>query len=211
MKQLPLNRIKSLIIPKFDEQAVFLMGFAFVGLFFLSAELRGQLTAIILEPAREKEMFGVFALLPVIAGFLLAAFHVLSRREKSKTEKEIMLCFGAFVSLVAGLHASTHMFMELRGLLIVFPVWNIMCAGSAFWVLENPDKLECFFHERDTSLLQLIIGVGAVGVILWFFSSVKHWHWSEIFSVAVFYTESIDVLIRKAIEARYNIGVKPTS
>ena len=86
------------------------------------------------------------------------------------------------------------------GLLILFPLWNLLYVFAPIWIFEVLDEPGEFVLDYDTTLPQLLIGSMVVGFVLYYCTIIAGYHWSLSFSIAVFYSEAVDGLLRKLVD-----------
>jgi len=192
--------ITKYLLPKFDEQSLFLMGFSFFGLIAIDSKFRNELSALGNE--KDPAIYLIAWFIIAAVGMTNATYHVFSRAEKSKEHKSILLWFGIIVSLFAGLNAGAQMEADSPGWLAIFPLWNILSAFSPLWILELSSSPDEYVLDYDTTLPQVVLGIIVVSCLLYYCSSIVGLHWSLSFSVAVFYSDVLDQFIRRLLGER---------
>jgi hypothetical protein len=193
MEQERRNLFAWLFIPRYNELALFLMSFAFVLLFFTHADLR---------TASFKPLFGNFNLRILLAlglfvlGIMFSLYHVFTKREKTEGEKAVMLFFAAIVSGLSGLVAGIHILKDSHGILIVFPIWNII-NGALLLLLYRFEYIdESSIIDDNATTFQVISGsivVVATSIVCRF---VFKMYWAITFSICVTYASNFNGMIQ---------------
>ncbi len=177
--------------PRFDEQSIFLMGISLFALYLFDPKMHEVFSV----SSSDGRSFGKSILFGGILfiSFAIACINVFIRRSKSSVEKSLLLFCGVFVSFVIGLTAGVHLWEKSSGVYLIFPIWNLIAAGTAIW-LYNSTNPELYVSDRDTTLLQLVAGVMLVIVVVQY-GIREQLHWSVTFSICLAYAQSLDSIL----------------
>ena len=193
MEQEKRNLFAWLFIPRYNELALFLMSFAFVLLFFTHADLRA---------ASFKPLFGNFNLRVLIAlglfvlGIMFSLYHVFTAREKTEGEKAVMLFFAAIVSGLSGIAAGIHILKNSHGILIVFPIWNLV-NGILLLIMYRFEMIdESSIVDDNATTFQVISGSMVVVATLIVCRFVFKMYWAITFSICVTYASNLNGMLQ---------------
>ena len=193
MEQEKRNLFAWLFIPRYNELALFLMSFAFVLLFFTHADLRA---------ASYKPLSGNFRMRVLIAlglfvlGIMFSLYHVFTAREKTEGEKAVMLFFAAIVSGLSGVAAGLHILKEAHGILIVFPIWNIINSALLLLLYRLEYIDESSIVDDNATAFQVISGSMVVVATLIVCRFVFKMYWAITFSICVTYASNLNGMLQ---------------
>ena len=193
------NLLSRLLIPRYDEMSLFLMSIAFVLLFFTDAELRTRSHELLLsESALTRYLFLLF----FVAGLLLSLYHVFTKRRKNTPEKIAMLVFAVMVNGLSGVAAGVHMLEHSRGILMVFPIWNIVNGGLLLLMLRFDIIDESSIVDDNAAPVQLVLGGLVVVAALIVCRFVFELYWAVTFSICVAYATNLNRAVQSVFAAR---------
>ena len=184
---------KSRFVPAFDEQSIFIMGLSALAVYFLSPEMQLVFSSGHAETKERARFLLYFGLLA--APFLLSVFHVFSSRSKSPMERSLFLYFGVTWSFLVGLYSGVTMLQSESLLLLVSSLWNIWGALSVFSLYNAPEP-EVYVSDRDTTLMQLLVGILVASGIVYVGVFAYPLHWSVTLSLCVSYAEIASSVLR---------------
>ncbi|MCX7010518.1 MAG: hypothetical protein NTY53_25290 [Kiritimatiellaeota bacterium] len=186
------NFAARLFIPRYNELVLYLMSLAFVLVFFTD----GKLKAEIFDKFKFYDPREYIFMFLISTGILLSLFHGLTNLPMSSLEKFPMFFFAVIVSGGSGIAAGMHMWKESSGLLLVFPVWNII-NGAVLLILFRlrvitPDVIV------DEPVRPLQILLGSIVVISTFLVCrfLFAMYWAITFSICVAYATNIDATVQ---------------
>jgi hypothetical protein len=132
-----------------------------------------------------------------LAGLLVSLFHVFVTKEKGPITKIFMLVFALLLSGVSGIAAAVHMIRETSGVLLAFPIWNIINGLILLWYVGMVDDSRV--KDADATPLQVAVGLLTAGVIFVVCQSVLHWHWSITLPVCIAYATNMNRYVQKLV------------
>ena len=195
----------------FSEAALFAMTLAFLVLYAVEGQVRGDLYTFFRRVSAGSAFLAslsvICILLPFVLGAALSIFHAFSEREKSFFEKSSMLFFAVAVSAGTGLYAGWHILKTSSGpWFVLFAVWNL--AYSVLLLLEFEaitvtDRLDDnYVSDWDATLGQVFFAsVTVLGVLL----SCRYLfglHWAITYSISATYASAMD----KAVQKVFGVG-----
>lgn len=179
-----------LFVPRYNECALFLMSFSFLLLFLTDSRLLLGSLKIISENSVDLQICAL--LVAFVFGIAFSLYHVFVRREKTTEEKRFMLFFAVTVNGVSGFLSGKEMLMDSRGLLLVFPIWNIINAVLLLILYLSEVIDEGDIEDDDASPLQVILGSVVVLAVLFV---CQHWFnmtWPVVFSLCLVYATTFN-------------------
>jgi hypothetical protein len=189
MKSEKRNPIARLFIPRYNELALFLMSIAFVLLFFTHADLRAGLHGFLFDDFYLRHYI---ALVLFVLGILFSLYHVFTTKQKTDGEKAVMLFFAVIVNGFSGIAAGMHMLKESHGILMVFPIWNIV-NGALLLLMYRFDIIdESSIVDDNATPFQVILGSMVVVAIFIVCRFVFEMYWAITFSICVTYASNVN-------------------
>ena len=91
------NFLKKYLLPRFDEQSLFLMGLSFFGLLPIDAQFRDEFFGVFTASTSSLvgqgggEFYFIIWLLIAVIGMITATYHVFSKSKKSEQTKSVLL------------------------------------------------------------------------------------------------------------------------
>lgn len=131
----------------------------------------------------------------VFLAFIVLCFYmVLSGRDKTDTEKQVMAFFAVITTIITAY--ASWVYLKKSNIIvdwqIIFPLWNVINARILLTMLiRGVINEECVTDSRAT-LLQLILGLTAVVIIFLVCNYTFKMHWAITFSICTVYTTSFD-------------------
>jgi phage FluMu protein Com len=196
----PGDRLKSLLLPSYDEVTMFLMSVTVALVTVCNPSLRDRLMDIIFSVS------GVFLggayILIYVCGLVLSIYHIFSSRAKSQTEKYLMLFFAVFTNGTSAICAGFYVLRHSVIWLAVFPIWNIVSGAVLILMLWFDIVDRRCVSDREATILQAIVGLAAVVAVFFACSLLLKFHWAITFSICIAYSTSLDRVIRKVCRGR---------
>ncbi|MHC4728197.1 MAG: hypothetical protein ACYS17_13330 [Planctomycetota bacterium] len=187
------NILAWLFIPRYNELALFLMSIAFILVFITHADLR---TASYKPLLNDFDIKIIIALVLFVLGIIFSLYHVFTTREKTDGEKAVMLFFAIFVNGFSGIAAGMHILKEAHGILILFPIWN-MINGALLLLMYRFEYIdESSIIDDNTTMFQVIFGSLVVVSILIVCRFVFKVYWAITFSICVTYASNVSGTIQ---------------
>ena len=197
------------LIPVYDEMSLFLMSMTLILLYAVNEPFREQIRkwAVIIPKG-----YVFIAAAFFIIGMGLSIFNVFTTREKTDTEKWIMLFFAVLTNAGTGIISGWYVLSSssIRDWLIIFPLWNIINGVLLIVMLFKIIDEECI-SDRDASIKEVIIGLIAVLVIFIFCNNVFKLHWAVTLSICIIYTTSLDKGLQSVFPGLINREDEQTS
>ena len=183
------NLFAWLFIPRYNELALFLMSISFVLLFITHSDLR----AASFKPLfKDFNLRAYIALVLFVLGIIFSLYHVFTTREKTDGEKAVMLFFAIFINGLSGIAAGMHMLKDYHGILIVFPIWNIVNGALLLAMYRFEFIDESSIVDDNATAFQVIFGSMVVVAVLIVCRFVFDMYWAITFSICIIYTTSFD-------------------
>lgn len=182
------NRLTSLFVPRYNALSLFLMSFAFGLLFMTHADLRAGVHFVFFDDFDPRR---VLAFVGSSLGFLYSLFLVFSTRPKTDKEKGLMLCFAIIVNGFGGIAAGLHMLGSSSGILIVFPLWNMINGAMLLLLFRLKVIDEDCIGDESATFVQVIFGGVVVVAVFLVCSFALELHWAITFSICVAYASHV--------------------
>ena len=183
------NLFAWLFIPRYNELALFLMSISFVLLFITHSDLR----AASFKPLfKDFNLRAYIALVLFVLGIIFSLYHVFTTREKTDGEKAVMLFFAIFINGLSGIAAGMHMLKDYHGILIVFPIWNIVNGALLLAMYRFEFIDESSIVDDNATAFQVIFGSMVVVAVLIVCRFVFDMYWAITFSICVTYATNIN-------------------
>lgn len=182
-------------IPVYDEMSLFLMSITLILLYALNGPFQEQirkLAAICLHQRYVLHVLVAAAIL--ITGMGLSIYNVFTTREKTDTEKWIMLLFAVLTNAGTGIISGWYVLSSssIRDWLIIFPIWNIINGVLLIVMLRLKIIDEDCISDRNATLKEVVIGLIAVLIVFILCNYVLKLHWAVTLSICIIYTTSFD-------------------
>jgi DNA-directed RNA polymerase subunit RPC12/RpoP len=178
------------LIPVYDEMSLFLMSMTLILLYAVNEPFQEQIRK---WAAICPHSYVFIAAAILITGMGLSIYNVFTTREKTDTEKWIMLFFAVLTNAGTGIISGWYVLSSssIRDWLIIFPVWNIINGVLLIVMLFKIIDKECV-SDRDASLKEVVIGLIAVLIVFILCNYVLKLHWAVTLSICIIYTTSFD-------------------
>ncbi len=196
----PGDRLKSLLLPSYDEVTMFLMSVTVVLVTACNPSLRDRLIGIIFSVSGA--FFGGAYVLIYVCGLVLSIYHIFSSRAKSQTEKYLMLFFAVFTNGTSAICAGFYLLKHSVIWLAVFPIWNIVSGAVLILMLWFDIVDRRCLSDRGATILQAILGLAAVVAVFFACSFLLKFHWAITFSICIAYSTSLDRAIHKVCRGK---------
>jgi len=196
----PGDRLKSLLLPSYDEITMFLMSVTVVLVTVCNPSLRDRLMGFIFSVSGV--FFGGAYILIYVCGLVLSIYHIFSSRAKNQTEKYLMLFFAVFTNGTSAICAGFYLLEHSVIWLVVFPIWNIVSGAVLILMLWFDIVDRRCVSDREATILQAIVGLAAVVAVFFACSLLLKFHWAITFSICIAYSTSLDGAIRKVCRGK---------
>lgn len=193
-----------ILIPRYNELALYLMSIAFLLLFFSQPDLR---ESILKTQDNKFDPRWYLAACVFAMGIFYSLHHVFTSRAKTDLEKHVMLAFAVLVNAFSGIKAGMHMLEQSEGLLLVFPFWNIF-NGFVLLIMFRAKVIDesCIIDDNATPP-QVIFGTLIVIATFVACEFVFNIYWAITFSLCVTYASNIDSTVQGVFLKQRSLGV----
>lgn len=206
----PPRRLRRLLLPKYDELSLFLTSLLFILVCYYDAEFRSDAQNFLFK---ETEGDFLVAIPLLIGGIVYSLYHVFTSRPKTPTEKKLMLFVAVVTNGFSGIVAGLHMFHSAAGILLVFPVLNIISGVLLVFVwgcevadgdhLKEEATLAKWVSDDNASWLAVVVASVAL-LALFAFCQARQLHWSLTCSICLACTTSIHGPLQRSLQLWIN-------
>jgi len=190
------NPIANWLIPRYDESSLFLMSLAFLLLFFTDAGLRTGSSKFLFS---ESDLRSYLFALCFVLGMLFSLYHVFATTRKTGLEKVVMLFFAVMVNGFSGIAAGVHMLRNCPGVLMVFPVWNIVSGGLLLVMYRFNIIDESRIADEDAPPREVALGGLVVVAAFVLCRFVFRLYWAVTFSICVAYATHLNQAVQRLL------------
>jgi uncharacterized membrane protein HdeD (DUF308 family) len=154
------------LLPRFDETSMFLISLSFFLVIIFDNEVNSALYKVFFSGFNPAflSLYMVFFLF--LAGAIYSFLHVFTKRRKTEFEKFSMVYFTAFANGASGIFAGLVMFKDSPGILMIFPIWNMI--NGFIIILAYKLILYDEDGDLDTNSNPLEIVIGSIVVFVTF-------------------------------------------
>jgi hypothetical protein len=187
------------LIPTYDSLSVFLMAIIWILFLVTNTKTQDHITYLMSYfPTKYPGLNMLAAGLAFSAFIVLCFYMVLSDRDKTGTEKQIMAFFAVITTIIitytCGTYLNkTHKIVDWQ---IIFPMWNLFNARMLLTMLTRGVINEECVSDRQATPIQLFLGLTAVIAIFLFCNYTFKLYWAITFSICIAYTTSFDRAIQ---------------
>ena len=187
--------IKKGIISKYNEITLYLISVTII-LFFISNH--SYYIKLISEGilGEESESF-IFCFLIILSGILLSFGNIFIKRNISKIEKKVLLIFAMLINVAIGVSAGFHILEKPQGLLVIFPVINIMNAYFLYILYRGGIITEKLISDKQAEKEEVIIGTIIIIIIFFISQNIFQNYWAITFSICIIYSTHLLELSHK--------------
>jgi hypothetical protein len=194
----PTKTPARLFVPRYDELSLFLMSLSFLLIYFTDSDIHSiAYTMFVTEFHWQNFPFYVLLLL-FLSGLAFSIYHVFTSKRKTPGQKTAMLYFAVMVNALAGFMASAHMFQESPGVLIVFPLWNIVNALILLLMYWGQIVDENAISDDNASPIEVASGSVAV-IVLYLACRFFGLYWALTFSICVSYATNFSAATQRLL------------
>ncbi len=187
-------------LPHYNELSLFLMSISFILVYLTHADLRSGINSF-LHSDRSFDYRGYLLVGFSALGILFSLAHIFVRRRKSDFEKAAMLFFAVLVNGISGIAAGHHLLNGARGLMLIFPLCNIL-SGAILLILYRFNIInERCVVDDDATVLQVFVG-SAVVIIAMTVCSAYDLYWAITFSICVAYATNVNDVLQQVLGLR---------
>ncbi|MGA1979561.1 MAG: hypothetical protein ABSG99_03205 [Sedimentisphaerales bacterium] len=197
-------------IPVYDELSLFLTAATLILLYVVNTTMRVQIHNWIAEHS----YVWVYIMGTIfLCGMGLSVYNVFTTREKTDTEKWIMLIFAVLANAVTGIVAGLYVLKSnaVRDWQLVFPIWNIINGALLLLMLRFKIIDEECISDRDANATEVIMSLAAVLIIFALCNYVFKLYWAITFSICIIYATSFDRALQSVFPNLSPQSDEPTS
>jgi hypothetical protein len=177
------DRIKGFFFPTFSELSLFMMGVAFVLVFFSNESLIHRLYAFHVSHLELGSVLIATLGVVFILGLALCLYFVLIEWEKSRLEKYAMLCFAILSNAFCGIYVSMYIMDKsagASGIFFVLPIWNIINCVLLFGSFSEKN-----ISDEKATIPEVLFGLIVIVGIFLICHFVFKLYWALTFSICV--------------------------
>lgn len=182
--------LRIIFVPVYSEVALFLISLVFILLLISDRELQSLLRQIFRffstkfsGASSPAIIYLIPYMLLLFIGILLSIFHVASSRKKSEFEKKIMMGCMGLINGITGIYAGIHLLKISSGLLLIFPIFNVIYGFINFaqlWMSEN-------IEDRNATAREIRMGLFLTCLLFFLFRLIFHLDWSITLSICTIF------------------------
>ncbi len=178
-------------IPTYDELSLFLMAATLILLYATNTPMREQIYYLMTK-VHDGRVFVIAVLF--LCGLCLSIYHIFTTREKTDSEKNVMLIFAVLANAGTGIVSAWYVIKSsaVHNWWLVFPVWNIVNGVLLLLMLRIRIINEQCISDRDATMSQVVLGLISVLIMFTFCNYIFHLYWAVTFSICIVYTTSFD-------------------
>ncbi|MCJ7730365.1 MAG: hypothetical protein MUO27_10885, partial [Sedimentisphaerales bacterium] len=142
------------LIPTYDELSLFLMAATLILLYATNAPMREQIYKLMTK-VHDGRVFVIAVLF--LCGLCLSIYHIFTTREKTDSEKNLMLLFAVLANAGTGIVSAWYVIKSsaVHNWWLVFPIWNIVNSVLLLLMLRIRIINEKCISDRDATLVQI--------------------------------------------------------
>lgn len=199
-------------IPTYDEQSLFLIAFTllliilsnkhikYVLFLLLNRQIKYDFITSLIHQVTLLTAFWLFWFFAIILpGFLLSFYHIFTKREKTRTEKHLMLLFAVITNAIIGIAAGIYVIRQCPVWLLIFPIWNIINCISILIMFDAKIINETCIIDRKTTPTRVVIGLITTIVIFVSCKYIFKLYWAVTFSICTIYATNFDRALQKVL------------
>jgi len=186
--------------PRYDELALYLMSCAFVILLLIDPDLESWLNRVLTEdPFAEFMHLYLIGIVIFVTGMAYSLYHAFTTREKTEWEKTAMLFFAVIVNSTAGIVAGVYILKDSQGLLVLFPLWNIVNGIILLFLYKSRMVDDTCIADDDATLLQVVVGTIVVVSFILVGKFVFDMYWAISFSICVAFSSNVSRVVQSIV------------
>ena len=182
--------LRQLFIPHYDELSLYLMSYVMVLFFLVNNPPTNWFFYV--TTFKAEDILLVLMFLPNMAGMFLSLYHAFSERKKTLIEKNIMLLYAVLLCGFSGIWGGTYMLVHSPNLLLVFPVWNILCGGILLSALRYGEITEDNISDDDVSLHQVLKSTIIITLLFTVTYIVAKLNWATTLSICIVWAINLE-------------------
>jgi hypothetical protein len=193
------------LIPTYDEISLFLMSITLIAIACVNPVMTEELWKLLRMDLGDVSGYIITFFVISLAGMVFSLYNVFTQGEMADWQKKAMLIFAVFANASTSIMAGYRLikFRHVTGLLIIFPIWNIV---NAVWLLVGL-RLEIIDEscivKREVSFFRVLLGLAGTIVIVILCNYVFNMYWAVTFSICMVYTTSFDRAIQNTLFNRF--------
>ena len=130
-------------------------------------------------------------------GLSLSIYHLFATRAKSLVEKRFMLFIALTANALGGIGGGIHGLRHSQGLLIVFPILNIV-SGLSWPVLQKLGIIdETCIDDENAAVYPAVFGALLIGLLFCLLHFELKLFWATTLSICVVYATNVSSFVEK--------------
>jgi hypothetical protein len=193
------------LIPTYDEISLFLMSITLIAIARVNPVMTEELWKLLRMDLGDVSGYIIIFFVISLAGMVFSLYNVFTKGEMADWQKKAMLVFAVFANASTSIMAGYHLikFRQATGLLIIFPIWNIINAVLLLLFLRLEILDESCIVKRQVSLLRVLLGLAGTIIIVMLCNYAFNMYWAVTFSICIVYTASFDRAIQNTLFNRF--------
>lgn len=174
---------EELFIPDYDELTLYSMSyicFLFLLLNYHNLSFGFDDFAFDYESIMITVLFLMF-----LSGMLLSFYHAFTRRQKTLLEKKLMIIFAGILCGFAGIWGGTFVLLNSQGVLVVFPIWNIINGFMLLIALRGGALSEENVRDENVGFGEVMSGTIIVSFVFLVCYHFFDLNWATTFSICI--------------------------
>ena len=185
-----MNKLKNIIIskfkPEYNEFSLFLMSITTILILLTSGIISNIFSKRISSDYHL--IYYIVSALFILYGLLLPIYHSFTERKKTKSEKIAMMVFAVLAQSICGIYASGYIIENSQGLLIIFPLWNLINSVLIIMLVRYEFINEEIIIDDNVTASEVIIGLVSVSILFCLSKYIFNQYWAVTYSICLVYS-----------------------
>jgi hypothetical protein len=198
---------EELFRPDYDEISLFSIGYILLLLILVKfSPAKWDLSFFSLQYLDFDSAMIMLFLVALITGMLLSLFHAFSNRQKTSTEKQIMLFFAVLTCAFSGFRAGTYMLFNSAGWIAIFPLWNMITCYFLVVAWKTEEVNEDNINDENARLIEVISSIVILSLIFFLCNNHFKLNWAATFSICIVWATTFNNTINSILLRKRNIS-----
>lgn len=187
------------LIPTYDKKKLFLMS----SLFFII--LFTKISNLDLNKFISDNQKSIPFLFFLLLGGLYSLYYVFTPKKTPKFAKTMMLFFAIYTNFFVGLYSGFYLLKTTTGLLIIFPLLNILQSFLIIilWDIDVID--EGSILDTQLKRMEILTSFILLLILFFLFQYVFQMYWALTFSICLDYISILSNFVQKQILILFNV------
>ena len=189
------NSIKNIFYPKIDETTTYIISLIFILLYVTNKDLRDIFFTIHTNRGKtdfSSILFGIF----IIIGLALSIFNAFVKREKTSSERYILLLYYIIINLFLAVFAFAYFGNEILKYEIIYFIINILYTYIVLVLFVKEELTEDDFINKDAGYLEIFLNSILVTGIFILYQYILEKSWIITFSICITYSITVNEIIK---------------